>query len=149
LRRTQIYIVIGFCVFVFLAISFLLARALGATNNERARVLEIAKAEAQGDADAVLRATPACQDEPACADLVREFVAKLKRPGEVQILQYRPAVQLPLTTVTGTGRLAWRAGTSRPVIQCVSVHREGPLSGATVEVLSISAPIGDEASCPG
>jgi hypothetical protein len=148
LRRTQIYIVVGFCAFVFLAISFLLARALGATNNERAKVLEIAQAEARGDASAVLKATPACQDQPAGGAGVKEFVAKLKRPGDVQILQYRPAVQLPLTTVTGTGRLAWRAGDGPPVVQCVSVHREGPLSGATVDILSISAPIGNESACP-
>jgi hypothetical protein len=148
LRRTQIYIVVGFCTFVFLAISFLLARALGATNTERARVLDIAKAEARGDANAVLRAAPACKQEPACVALVKDFVAKVKHPGEVEILQYRPAVQLPLTTVTGTGRLAWRAGNALPVVQCVSVHREGPLSGARVEILSISAPIGNESACP-
>ena len=77
------------------------------------------------------------------------FVAKLKRPGEVEILQYRPSVQLPLTDAVGTGRVAWRAGTERlPVVQCVRVRRDGPLSGADVELLSISAPIGREASCP-
>ena len=76
-------------------------------------------------------------------------MAELERPGDVEILQYRPSVQLPLTNATGTGRVAWRAGADGlPVVQCVRVRRDGPLSGAGVELLSISAPIGNEASCP-
>jgi hypothetical protein len=57
-------------------------------------------------------------------------------------------VNVPLTTETATGRVAWRAGTALPVVQCVRVRREGPLSGAGVEVLAISAPIKSDASCP-
>jgi hypothetical protein len=58
-------------------------------------------------------------------------------------------VQLPLTDAVGTGRVAWRAGENGfPVVQCVRVRRDGPLSGANVELLSISAPIGRESSCP-
>jgi hypothetical protein len=149
LRRSQRYILIGVAVFVFLAISAMVARALGATGTERAKVLEIAEAQAKGDASAVLNATPACKAQPACVAATESFVAKLKKPGEVEILQYRPSVNLPLTTQTGTGRVAWRAGTNLPVVQCVRVRREGPVSGAGVEVLSISAPIGLEAACPG
>jgi hypothetical protein len=148
MRRPQLFILIGFGVFVFLAISAMVARSLSATGTERARVLEVARAQARGDAGAVLAATPACAREPACKAATEAFVARLKRPGSVQILQYRPSVNLPLTTETGTGRVAWRAGTSLPVVQCVRVRREGPLSGAQVELLSISAPIGNEASCP-
>jgi hypothetical protein len=149
LRRSRILILAGFGVFVFLAVSAMLARALSATGTERARVLDIARAEARGDARAVLRATPACAAQPACVAATTQFVAGLERPGDVEILQYRPSVDLPLTTVTGTGRVAWRAGTSLPVVQCVRVRRQGPVSGARVEVLSVSAPIGAEASCPG
>jgi hypothetical protein len=55
-----------------------------------------------------------------------------------------------LTDAVATGRVAWRAGTNGlPVVQCVRVRRDGPLSGATVELLSISAPIGRQSSCPG
>src|SRR5215211_5069612 len=111
----------------------MLARALSATGAERSRVLEVAEAQARGDARAVLRHTPACAAQPACVAATTQFVARLKRPGKVEILQYRPSVNLPLTTVTGTGRVAWRAGTSPPVVQCVRVRRDGPLSGARVE----------------
>jgi hypothetical protein len=148
-RRKQLWILAGFGVFVFLGISLMLARALSATGTERAKVEEIAKAQARGDAKAVLQRTPACASEPACVSATDAFVAKLKRPGDVEILQYRPSVQLPLTDAVGTGRVAWRAGANGfPVVQCVRVRRSGPLSGATVELLSISAPIGRESSCP-
>jgi hypothetical protein len=150
MRRTRVYLLAGFGAFVFLGISLMLARALSATGTERSRVLEIAVAQARGDAKAVLARTPACAREPACVAATDAFVSKLKRPGEVEILQYRPSVQLPLTNAIGTGRVAWRAGTDGlPVVQCVRVRRDGPLSGAAVELLSISAPIGREASCPG
>jgi hypothetical protein len=34
-----------------------------------------------------------------------------------------------------------------PVVQCVRVRREGPLTGADVELLAISSPIGREEGC--
>ena len=111
-------------------------------------MLEVAEAQARGDVGAVLRATPACARQPACVAATTAFVNTLKSGGVVEILQYKPSVQLPLTRVTGTGRVAWRAGTGRPVVQCVRVRRDGPFSGAKVELLSISAPIGGEAACP-
>jgi hypothetical protein len=149
MRRSQLYILIGFGVFVFLGISLMLARALSATGTERSKVVEIVQAQAHGDAKAVLQRTPACAREPACASSTDAFVAKLRRPGDIAILQYRPSVQMPLTNAVGTGRVAWRAGANGfPVVQCVRVRRDGPLTGAAVEVLSISAPIGREASCP-
>ena len=149
MRRTQILIVVGFGVFLFIGISAMLARALSATGTERGRVLAIAKAEARGDAGAVLRLTPACEQQPACAATTRAFVAKLKRPGDVEILQYLPSVQVTFTRTTGTGRIAWRAGRNGlPVVQCVRVRRDGPLTGNTVELLSISAPIDNESACP-
>jgi hypothetical protein len=148
-RRTRVLIVVGFLVFVFLGVSAMLARALSAAGTERSQVLDVAKAEARGDAPKVLDLTPACGAEPTCAATTREFVAKLKRPGAVEILRYDPSVQVTFTRTTGTGRIAWRAGSNGlPVVQCVRVRRDGPLTGNTVELLSISAPIGNESACP-
>jgi hypothetical protein len=148
-RRTRILIVVGFLVFVFLGVSAMLARALSAAGTERSQVLDVAKAEARGDAAKVLGLTPSCAAEPACAATTREFVAKLKRAGAVEILRYDPSVQVTFTRTTGTGRIAWRAGSDGlPVVQCVRVRRDGPLTGNTVELLSISAPIGNESACP-
>ena len=147
MRRTRLVIVIGFAAFVFLGLSGLLARALTGAGTERSRVLELVRAQAAGDADAVLAELAACREQAACAEVMRDRVRELTRPGRVEILTYRPSVQVALTGRTGLGRVAWRAGTSPPVVQCVRVRRDGPLTGADVELLAISAPIGGEASC--
>jgi hypothetical protein len=147
LRRPAVLIVIGFGVFVFLGLSFLLARGLSAASTERGKVSELLAAQARGDAGAVLADLPACRAEPACAQVTRARVARLRRPGSVQILNYEPSTRLSLTRRTGTGRVAWRAGESLPVVQCVRVRRDGPLTGGSVEILAVSDPIALEGSC--
>ena len=146
-RRPALLIAAGFAVFVFLGISFLLARGLTGSSTERGMVLDVLEAQAAGDADAVLEQLPACRAEPACAQVTRSVVKRLERPGAVQILNYQPSVRLSLTRQTGTGRVAWRAGESLPVVQCVRVRREGPLTGGGVKLLSLSGPRGLESSC--
>jgi hypothetical protein len=147
-RRPALLIVAGFGLFVFLGLSFLLARGLTASGTERSKVLEVLEAQAAGDAGAVLARLPACRAEPACVQVTRARVARLERPGAVQILNYRPSTRLSLTRRTGTGRVAWRAGGGGlPVVQCVRVRREGPLTGGGVELLSLSDPIGLESPC--
>jgi hypothetical protein len=148
MRRTRVRLAVAFAVFVFLALSALLARALTGAGSERKKVLALVQAEARGDAAAVLDRLPACKKEPACASVTAERVRVLRRPGRVQILNYDPSTQVALSTTTGTGRVAWRAGTSLPIVQCVRVTRDDPLSGGGAELLSISAPIAREGSCP-
>jgi hypothetical protein len=139
---------VAFAVFVFIGLSVLLARALGGPGAERAAVLAVVRAEARGDAEAVLKHLPACAKEPACAQVTRERVQGLRAPGRVEILAYEPSIRLALDETTGTGRVAWRAGTALPTVQCVRARRAGPLAGARVELLAISAPIGRESACP-
>jgi hypothetical protein len=147
--RTRTFIAIGFAVFVFAGLSLLLARGLSGSGAERAHVLDVLRAQAKGDAAAVLAQMPACAAQRACALATRERVQRLARSGRVEILTYAPSAQLALTRRVGTGRVAWRAGTSRPVVQCVRVRREGPLTGGQVELLSLSDPIPNDGSCPG
>ena len=147
MRRPAVLIVAGFGVFVFLGLSFLLARGLTGSSAERGKVLDVLEAQASGDAAAVLAQLPACRAEPACVQLTRARVRALRRPGDVQILNYQPSTRLSLTRRTGTGRVAWRAGAGMPVVQCVRVRREGPLTGGGVQLLALSAPIGLESSC--
>ena len=147
MRRGRILILIGLAAFLFLGFSALLARALTGAGDERARVLDLVQAQAAGDAAGVLAELPGCRAEPACAEVTRTRVAELRRPGRVEILTYTPSVQVALTRRTGVGRVAWRAGESPPVVQCVRVRRDGPVTGGDVELLSISAPIGNEDSC--
>jgi hypothetical protein len=146
-RRPALLLVAGFGAFVFLGLSFLLARGLTGSSAERGKVLDVLEAQARGDAAAVLAALPACRAEPACARVTRARVERLARSGAVQILNYQPSTRLSLTRRTGSGRVAWRAGESRPVVQCVRVRREGPLTGGGVALLALSDPIGLEESC--
>jgi hypothetical protein len=146
-RRVTIVTAAVFGLFVFLGISFLLARALTGEGAERSRVLDVLRAQARGDAPAVLRRLPACAREPACARVTRDRVARLARPGKIEILNYRPSVRITMTRRSGTGRVAWRAGAAQPVVQCVKVTRDGPLTGGGVELLALSDPIGLQASC--
>jgi hypothetical protein len=147
MRRPAVLIVAGFGVFVFLGLAFLLARGLTGSGTERGKVLEVLEAQAAGDAAAVLQRLPACRAEPSCAQVTRARVERLERPGDVQILNYQPSTRLSLTRRVGTGRVAWRAGESLPVVQCVRVRREGPLTGGGVQLLALSDPIGLEGAC--
>jgi hypothetical protein len=141
-------VLIGLGVFAFLGISFVLARVLVGAGSERSAVLDILRAEARGDAGAVLRQMPRCAGDPTCARVTRARTAKLRRPGRVQILNYQPSAQATFVNTTGTGRVAWRTEARRfPVVQCVVVERSGPLTGGGVEILSISDPIGLQARC--
>ena len=147
MRRVTLVTAAVFGLFLFLGISVLLARALTGEGAERSRVLEVLRAQARGDAGAVLEKLPACSREPACARVTRDRVARLARPGKVQILTYRPSVRVTMTRRSGTGRVAWRAGGSLPVVQCVKARREGPLTGGGVELLALSDPIRLQGSC--
>ena len=111
MRRTRLLIVVGFAVFFFLGISLLLARGLTGGNAERDVVLDVLRAQARGDAAAVLAQLPACRAEPACAEATRERVAELRRPGEVEILNFDPSATLALTR--RPGRRAWRGAPGR------------------------------------
>src|SRR5215207_5707326 len=63
-RRPALLIAAGFGVFVFLGLSFLLARGLTGSSTERGRVLEVLEAQARGDARALLAEHPALADPP-------------------------------------------------------------------------------------
>ena len=146
-RRTKITAIV-FGGFVFLGISLLLTKALVGAGNERAAVLTVLRAQAAGDAGGVLAELPQCRRDATCARLTRERTAGLARPGRVEILNFVPSVQVALTDREGSARVAWRTDREpRPVVQCVVVHRKGPLTGGGVELVSISNPVGGEASC--
>jgi len=147
--RTARLIAIAFGAFVFIGISLLLARALTGSGAERAQVLDLVRAQARGDAEAVLAALPACRAEPACAAATRRRVARLARPGDVRLLTYRPSVRVSLTRQSGVGRVAWSVGDSLPIVQCVRVRRDGPLTGGGVELLSVGRALPGQAACPG
>ena len=146
-RRPAVLTAVALLVVGFVGASIVLARGLSGAGVERERVRELLVAQAAGDAEAVLDALPRCRREPACAELVVRRASSLARPGEVQILAFTPSVRLTPTLHTGVARVAWRAGTGRPVVQCVTARRAGLLSGNGVELVAISAPIPNTGSC--
>lgn len=140
--------VIGFGIVGFLVASFLLARGLSAASVERARVADVIRAQSRGDSEQVLAALSACRREPACVSLTRARTKTLAREGRLEILAYEPSVRITPTVHTGTGRVAWRVGPDRPVVQCVGVRRSGMLAAPEIELLSLSDSIPSDASCP-
>jgi hypothetical protein len=129
---------------------FLLARYLTTENRERNAIIALLRAQAKGDADAMLRRLdPACRRDAQCVATVRSDAAKLKRAGDPKIINLDSKTAYALGAATGQTRVAWTViDGSLPVVQCVTVHRGGSaIAGRTVTLLRISAPIGNEATC--
>lgn len=146
-RRRGILIALG--VIAFVAISFQLARFLTAENAERAAVYALLQDEARGDSDAVLRRLEGCAGP--CARRVEATVSTLQRPGDVKILRLDSAANFTLGERTAPSRVAWAADATsggEAVVQCITVRRRWSLlSGASVTLLRLSAPVPPEKSC--
>ena len=135
-------------VVVFLAVSALLARFLSVENDERDKDLAVLQAQAHGDAAGMLAQLSGCSASAACASVVRGDANSLRRSGAVKILSLKSSTAYALTGATGKTRIAWTVIGRLPVVQCIEVRRTGnPISGIDVTLLSLSAPIENEADC--
>ncbi len=136
-------------VIVFLAVSAWLARFLSNENAERNAVVALLRAQAAGNAERMLDRLQGCRAESSCVAIVRRNAASQRSPGSVQILALSSPTAYALGNTSGETRVAWRTASHGPVVQCVLVRRHGnALTGLAVELVRISAPIGDEADCP-
>ena len=135
---------------IFLVISFGVTRWLTRENRERDAVLHALQAQARGDAPGVLALLPGCAATQRCRALVEANARRLRRAGDVKILNYESGTRYALGDATGTVRVAWDIGTrGDTVVQCVTVHRGGAaFLGGSVDLRAISAPIPQEGSCP-
>jgi hypothetical protein len=125
-----------------------LARFLSVENSERSAEEALIRAEVRGDASAMLRQLRGCSRSASCAASVRANASSLRRSGAVKILSLKSSTEYSLTGATGKTRLAWTVIGRLPVVQCVEVRRTGSvLGGITVTLLSLSAPISNEADC--
>jgi hypothetical protein len=132
----------------FLAISGLVARVLSAQSAERAAAVDIVKVQARGEPAAVIDRLEGCAQRPACVAKTRAMTARLARPGKFDVLTVR-SPGFSLGARTATTRVAWKTGTRLPVVQCITARRAGSLFGGfRIELLTLSAPIGRESSCP-
>jgi hypothetical protein len=135
-------------VLLFLAISGVLARFLGTENVERDDLLALIEAQARGDVNGIVRMLDGCRTNPACVARARANASSLRRSGAVKILSLKSATAYSLTGSAGKTRLAWTVIGKLPVVQCIDVRRSGSiLQGITVSLLSLSAPIPNEADC--
>jgi hypothetical protein len=147
-RRYQIAIGTALLL-VFLAVSALLARVFSVDGAERSAITALVAAEARGDAGGMLSRIDGCRGNAACRARVAQDAAALRQAGAVTIIQLQPSSGFSLGSTLGTARVAWNAGSSLPIVQCVRVRRAGnALSGLRVQLLAISARIKSDASCP-
>lgn len=135
---------------VFLAISFAIARFLSTEGRERSALVDLLTAQASGDAAAMLDLLdPACRADRRCRAVVEANADRLRREGTPKVISLRSDTAYALGEATGTTRVAWTVlDGGLPVVQCVEVRRGGSaLAGRSVTLLTISVPIGNEASC--
>lgn len=148
MRRTYLALIAVVAV-LFLAVSAVLARVWSADGAESSAITALVKAEARGDAPAMLGKLSGCRTDPGCTARVAADAAALRRPGAVIILQNQPSTGFSLAGTLGTARVAWRVGSELPIVQCVRVRRAGDaISGLRVELLALSARIKSDADCP-
>jgi hypothetical protein len=148
-RRAYILLIAGAVVGVFLVISALLARVFSADGAERSAITSLLEAEAKGDTDGVVSQIEDCSGSASCRARAAGNVDALHRPGAVSILQLQPSAGFSLGSTEGVARVAWRIGSSLPIVQCVRVRRAGnALSGLHIELLEVSPRITSDHPCP-
>jgi hypothetical protein len=149
MRRRKLVSLIVLGVVVFLVISALLARGLSVGGAEDAAIGDLVKAEARGDAGAVVALIDGCRAVADCRARATADAAALKRAGAVSVIQITPSAEFSLTGSVSTARVAWLAGGSLPRVQCVRVRRAGNLlEGFTVQLLHVSLRIKSNRDCP-
>jgi hypothetical protein len=133
---------------IVLAVGFFAARFLTTENRERDAIFTLLQRQAAGDERGVLAELHGC--DATCAAKVHAFLPKVTGAGAVKIARLDSGTSYSLGTSTGTSRVVWVHGVdSRPIVQCVVLRRQGgPLTGRSVSLLALSAPLADnEDSC--
>jgi len=143
-------VIIAVAVAGLLAASFFVARYINNDTVERARVVELLRAQTRGDAGEMLRRLDACAD-PACVAVVRANAAKLRRDAQLKVALYQSQTAHAMRSRTKFTRVVWfpSGSPAETTVQCVLVRRSGNVfAGMTVSLLRVTAPIGRESSCP-
>lgn len=149
MRRIYIFALIGVAIVVFVAVSAILARVFSVDGAERSAITSLVQDEARGDVNHAVAQLQGCEQSAACRSGVEANVVALRRPGNVSILQIEPSAGFSLGSTLGTARVAWSAGASLPIVQCVRVRRAGnALTGLHVELLDMSRRIESDSVCP-
>ena len=141
-------LLIAVAVVAVLGISFVVARWLNADTDERGQVVDLLRAQARGDANAMLRGLDDCRD-PACVAIQRSNARRLRDTGAIKIALYQSQTAHALRSRTKPTRVVWFTRDRLTTVQCVLVRRTGNVfAGVSVSLLRLSAPIDRESSCP-
>jgi hypothetical protein len=133
-------------VLVFLLVSVVVARWLSAEGAERDQVERLLNAQVRGDAAAMAREIGGC--EATCERRMATLAARLKGPGDLEIVRYDSHTAHALGAKTAPTRVVWQRTGQLTTVQCVRVRRTGnAVTGPTVTLLGLSAPIEREAGC--
>jgi hypothetical protein len=147
--RRKYLALIALGIVLFLAISALLARTFSVDSAERSAITSLVEAEAHGNQTGVVSSIHDCASDPACRTQVAGKVAPLRRSGAVSILEINSSAGFSLKSTLGIARVAWRAGSSLPIVQCVRVKRAGnAITGLHVELLAVTGRVESDADCP-
>jgi hypothetical protein len=147
-RPARRVVLIATAAIVFLGISGLLARWLSTENAERNAIYTLLRAQAEGDAVAMVARIDGCAARQACRSEMHNLARRLRRPGAVKILNLQSKTAHSLTGATGITRVAWKVPDRWPVVQCVRVRRKGnPVTGTSITLLELSAPIARTGLC--
>jgi hypothetical protein len=134
---------------VFVAISGGLARVLSANGAEQSAIVTLLRAQARGDADAMVAQLAGCAQHPACVADARRTAARLRSPGKVVLVRLDASTSFSLGGHDGIARVVWKTPSRTTVVQCVDVHRGGDVvGGLSVELRALGRPIGHQAACP-
>lgn len=130
----------------FVVVSLLVGRWLQADSVERSRVHALLTAQARGDAAGMARQLDGC--DGSCRAGLAALARTLRRKGDVEIVRLDSRTAHALGERTAPARVVWTAPGALTTVQCVVVRRTGTaLSGPTVSLLRLSAPIGRQAAC--
>lgn len=144
-RRLRLVLIVAGAV-LFVIASIVLARFLDVENAERDADLGVLRAEARGDAPAILAVLHGCST--SCQATVLANAARLRGSGPVSILAEMSGTAYSLTRNTGKTRIAWKLPGRLPTVQCLLVRRTGnALTGISVSLLAVGAPIPLQSDC--
>ena len=146
MRRGRRVALVLAAIAAFLVLSFFVARWLNTENVERNAVTDLLRAQARGDVTAMLRDLR-CRDA-RCVAQARANARRLRSSGQLSIVFYESKTSHALGTKEGPTRVVWTTPGRLTTVQCVLVRRSGtPLSGTSVTLLRLSAPIDRQAPC--
>lgn len=142
-------LMLGVLALAFVAVSVGLARVLSANGAERTAITELLEAQVRGDADEMVARIDGCASRPRCRATAGTNAARLRTPGDLQIVRLDPSTSFSLGGSDGVARVVWRTSRRTTVVQCVRVHRAGDvLRGLRIELRALSRPIRRTSSCP-